>query len=863
MAVITFTLSTDYSYGSGTFILVSSDFYGNISNGESYASSISNDGRYIAFQSSATNLVPDVNAAQSNIFLKDANTGTTTLVSGDSAGNQSEAGSYSTDAHISGDGRYVAFTSSATNLVYGGTSGTQAFLKDTQSGATTLISSDSAGSQANNNYSAILAISRDGRFVAFRSSATNLSANASSGLYQVFMKDTVSGTTSLVSSDSAGNPGNSDSDTASVSEYGRYVTFTSAASNLAGNANGIYTVFLKDTVSGTTSPVVTDLGGAGIESGGPNISPDGRYVVFSSSSGNIVPGDTNGRTDAFVKDLQTGTITRADTDSAGNQATFYSGCFYCSAVAMGISDNGRYALFMADAKSNLVLGGLASPGSFWVAFVKDLQTGNLKQVSINPSGITAQGEYPSMSGDGAYVSFQSYDSNYVLGDTNSAVDIFRAAIGSFSLPAINYYFPWYDGKFGLTWLLMASQPGSPSNSFDSYLKNGSLEKGIAVAPGSTNYRRYSGQIGGPVKLTSGNGPALVSERSLFGDSFEEVWSTPYGDLDSHYYWPIYCSNAASCPWLPPSVSIQEWVLVANPVENAEPIQVDLKFLVGATPYSFTQTIQPGDSWTPSWALTAAHNVEVQAYRVGGSASDPSDARKAIASERILMNGAFNEMPGIPVSQLGTDYTWTWYDSVNGTDAIVVANPNALTVYVSIYLHGNMILPPQQLDPDSVAYWTSGDTDLMDGPIEVRACGNTSLPCTSGVGNIYASQISVMGPAYEEIAGTRDSLFTPSASWTWYDMQSPGSLNWILIANPYDTEIYYEISMPGVDPASTPGASGMLQPHDHVTPWFPGIKAGPVRVMAWMDPSKSATANIMASQRVLWKGYFNEVVGQGS
>lgn len=421
----------------------------------------------------------------------------------------------------------------------------------------------------------------------------------------------------------------------------------------------------------------------------------------------------------------------------------------------------------------------------------------------------------------------------------------------------NYYFPWYDDQYGLTWVLTSNPAGGADAAFDTYLNNDLLSWDFPVAGGSSAFQRFAGRMGGPLMVNSHNGSAMVSERSLFGNSFEEIWATPYDELDSHYYWPAY-----ECHYM------NTWILVSNPPENGEDVYVDLKITTEALnegdpkpPDILVQQhlVHPGESWTPIYPGTIGSPVEVKAYRVGGSPGNPADARKVIASERILIAGAFNEMPGIPASKLSSSYFWTWYDSVNSYNLLAVGNPNAYPVYATAYVGGVQQDAPYMILAGETAGWISNDP-LMDGPVKVEGCLNSSIPCNSPA-NIYASQIVFYNRSYEEIAGTPLSDMPSTVNWTWYDMQTPGAQNWVLVANIQPVSIHYEITGPGISPAAYPEASGNLLPGANATPVFPGRIGGPLQVKAWIQGT-STPIPVMASQRVLWNGYFNEVVGKG-
>jgi flagellin-like hook-associated protein FlgL len=229
-------------------------------------------------------------------------------MSTDSSGNQANA--LSTVRAISADGRFVAFESFATNLVAGDTNGVyDAFIKDTVTGVTTRVSTDSSGNQATGGYSLVRAISADGRFVAFESAATNLVAGDTNGQQDAFIKDTLTGVTTRISTDSSGNQATGGTSfVTAISADGRFVAFNSFASNLvAGGTNGQRDAFIKDTLTGVTTRVSTDSSGnqatGGFGSYVSAISADGRFVAFESDATNLVAGDTNGERDAFLRDL--------------------------------------------------------------------------------------------------------------------------------------------------------------------------------------------------------------------------------------------------------------------------------------------------------------------------------------------------------------------------------------------------------------------------------------------------------------------------------------------------------------------------------------------------------------------------------
>jgi Tol biopolymer transport system component len=269
----------------------------------SFSPSISDDGRYVAFGSDAMNLVPG-DTTWGDIFVHDRNTGATERVSVSSGG--AEANDYSDSSMISGDGQYVVFRSYATNLVAGDTNGCwDMFVRNRGLGTTERVSVGPAGAEANADSEVLPCISDDGRFVSFVSGATNLVAGDTNGCLDIFVRDRTAAITRRVSVSSAGAEGNADSRYHGLSGDGRFVAFESGATNLApGEGAGWWDVFAHDWLLGTTELVsVNSLGfGGDAHSEYPDISDDGQYVAFYANATNLVYGDTNDCRDAFVHD---------------------------------------------------------------------------------------------------------------------------------------------------------------------------------------------------------------------------------------------------------------------------------------------------------------------------------------------------------------------------------------------------------------------------------------------------------------------------------------------------------------------------------------------------------------------------------
>ncbi len=337
---------------SGTTERVSVDSGGAQGNYSSLGPSISADGRYVAFTSYAENLVAGDTNGTGDVFVHDRQSGFTERVSVSSAGGQANSGNGASS--ISNDGRYVAFASYATNLVVGDTNGFEdVFVHDCQSGKTERVNVATGGAQGSGGYSTGPSISSDGRYVAFYSWASNLVGGDTNGWPDVFVHDRQIGTTERVSVNSGGVQGNWESYDPSLSADGRYVAFESFAWNLVGgDTNSVSDVFVHDRQSSNTMRVSVATGGAqGNDfSLNPSISDDGRYVAFSSQASNLDGGDTTDDWDVFLRDRQSGTTERVSVDSGGTQGIGDSGY-----EGLSISGSGRYIAFESNA-TNLVAG---------------------------------------------------------------------------------------------------------------------------------------------------------------------------------------------------------------------------------------------------------------------------------------------------------------------------------------------------------------------------------------------------------------------------------------------------------------------------------------------------------------------------
>ena len=386
-------------------------------NGTSNTPSISGDGRFVAFTSESTNLVPDDTNGVTDVFMHDTQTGVTTRVSVNIDGQQANAGSVSPS--ISGDGRFVVFSSRATNLVLGVSNGhTHIFLYDSQTGIISCVSVTSEGEEGNrDSYGA--SISGDGRFVAFTSGSTNLVPDDTNGVEDVFMHDTQTGVTTR-----AGISGDGRFVVSGISGDGRFVVFSSEATNLVtDDTNGAPDIFVHDIQTGITNRVSIASDGSQANSWNynPSISADGRYVAFSSIATNLVLSDTNNVADIFVHDSQTG-ITSRISDSF--EKTLIDG----HSSHPIISADGTYVAFMSSA-TNIVPNDSNGVSDI---FIYNTQSNKVGRVSIMPSGTqrNSRSTGQKISADGHYVVYMNADivtgnaQIYIMNFKKASLDIY-------------------------------------------------------------------------------------------------------------------------------------------------------------------------------------------------------------------------------------------------------------------------------------------------------------------------------------------------------------------------------------------------------------------------------------------------------
>lgn len=410
----------------------------------SISAAISADGRYVSFSSHADNLasVPgSVGVDTTQIYLHDRLACTTTLVTGSPGGGM--ANSASNLSSLSADGSLLAFDSSATNLLPGVDNGfQQVYLHDRNLGVNTLISgSPLIAGQEGNGDSALPTLSAHGRYVSFQSEASNLVSGDTNGLVDIFVHDRQAQATVRVNvtddgqqAEYTGGPTGGHSRRPSLSSDGRFVVYDSGANNLSDNPAGDFRVYLHDRDSdgngvfdepGGIHSTLVSVDSDGVAASGhsywPTVTDDGSLVAFISEASSLVPNDTNGAIDVFVHDLETAQTTRESVGPAGEQGSLLS--FWPK-----LSAGGQYLSFHSASPEFLVSGGVVTANS--QVLRRDRATGLLTVISVSTAGEPGHGhsEQAVMTPNARVFAFSSIAGNLLGSDPNPWADVYAHSL---------------------------------------------------------------------------------------------------------------------------------------------------------------------------------------------------------------------------------------------------------------------------------------------------------------------------------------------------------------------------------------------------------------------------------------------------
>lgn len=458
--------------------------------------------------------------------------------------------------------------------------------------------------------------------------------------------------------------------------------------------------------------------------------------------------------------------------------------------------------------------------------------------------------------------------------TTSSQNAFNGAMQS--LYDRSSFMNFFDNSGGDDWI-MAANPSPVNNApvstnlfISGGLQNENLWPTSTIAKNTVRYAYITGlSPRGPIQLKNHqldtinhtSTKSVFSQRTLWpkgGNSLEEVLSRNYETLSDHYYWPWYDQQ---------SPGMQDYLVLAN--LNPFEVFYEIK-LPEVTPCSTSGscgTIPPNGHVAPSFPNKIGGPVEVKTYVSDPIGSPPSNQKRlapaySVPSQRVLSsnNTDFTEFHGIPAEELSNHYVWTWYDylSPGVNNWIMIANPGSSAVTYSIKIAGiPQGCPAGGCTISAGGYVTPSFPGLRNGPVEVTASGN-----------VIASQRILWGANFDEVPGLPYSSLKSQYFWTWYDMFNYlKNIDMVMIANPNSSTVYYKIKLAGIQ-LPLPSGSGTIPQGGVIYPTFPGRRDGPLEVVACYTDSDpcSSPANVITSQRVLWKGdtgntaFFNEVWG---
>ena len=624
---------------------------GTLGNNDSRDATVSDDGRYVGFTSDASNLVLNDTNGGRDAFVFDRATNTTTRVSvPDASTGQTQATGVSTDISVKGDGDVAAFVSGAANLVSGDNNRrADVFVRDVSAGTTERASIDVP--YIPNGWAGWFTsyvfnrphLAGDGRYVGFEATKKTW------GIPQwtrVFVRDRELGSTEMISVTDSGATASNFNFGANMTPDGRYAAFTSNASNLHPSTSAIKSdVYVRDRVAGTTTLVSHAVDGTGgdknsvmsLSNRGHAMTADGRYVVFRSQATNLIDDDTNNAWDAFIYDRQTQTHERVSVPN-GN-----TGEADGQSQVVGVSFDGRYVAYQSMA-TNLVEEG--DDDGYWDAYVTDRSTQTTTLLSKNAAGEPANSHLlddPVLAYDGSVVAYMTAADNLDPADTNGVNDIYLNEIPSDE--------PDVTGSIAQTSDLVRGEQGT----FDVSVQN----TGVADAAGP-----ISASINVPdgLSLVSalGSGWSCAGAECSYAGSIPassalpDITVTAAVDADAADIVTASATVACTCS---SSNTLNDTfstaLIVTDPPSQGDLVRVDIS---GALSWSVDDVATSGDLTVSGGGNTFAVSgtVNVPSPAGGGDAAVTLNVSKA--SSGIVSGSLSVSDPHVPF----TKYTpWNW------------------------------------------------------------------------------------------------------------------------------------------------------------------------------------------------------------
>ncbi|MBK5093504.1 MAG: PD40 domain-containing protein [Actinobacteria bacterium] len=736
------------------------------------ASSISLDGRYVAFDSYAINLVAGDTNGVADVFRKDLLTQEVVRCSTNAAGGQVTGGD-SIWPSISADGRYVAFQSAATDIVGASTAlRAHIYRKDLLTGAIERCSLGLASAEAD-NLSSVASMTPDGRYVAFESLATNLVPGDTNGFYDIFRFDVSTTTTERCSTNATGGQATvGDSMLPSINASGRYVAFRSGSTDImAGITPGRTHVYRKDVTTNAIQLCSNSAAGteADANSNLPSISGEGRFVAFQSSATNLVTGDTNGFIDIFRKDLLTNDIVRCSLSAAGAQTDNSSG-------VPSISADGRFVAFHSIA-TNLVT---ADTNGFRDIFRKDLLTGDVVLCSTSAAAVQSNNDsnLPSLSPDGKYVTFESLANNLTAGATGGFTNVYRKEL---EVTYPNWYLAEGTTAWGFSAYITIENPNTTGVTVDiTYMTNTGSTAGPSLILPPQSQTTVDPNLTVPnqdfsTAVFCREGLTIAVDRTM-------TW-TGTGAASPEGHNSVGVTSPDTAWYLPEGSSewgFECWLLIQNPNNVDATCQVTY-MREGAAAVTLPKTVPANSRRT--------YNMETDIGRFDSSIRVTSDY-PVIPERAMYRNNRREGHDSIGTTQTAVDYYLAEGTTAWGfTNYVLVQNPQDTATDVTITYMTPVGPVPQ---PAFTMPANSRETIRVD---DIPAVSNTDLST-----QVHGSQpiIAVRAMYWDNGTGEacHDSIGMPRPHTTFYlpdGQTSEGRETWTLIQNPNSTPVAVEVS----------------------------------------------------------------------
>lgn len=390
-------------------------------------------------------------------------------------------------------------------------------------------------------------------------------------------------------------------------------------------------------------------------------------------------------------------------------------------------------------------------------------------------------------------------------------------------PTHRYLFTWYDQSSAdwHDWVMLANPAGGAGAARASVKVGATTYADREMAAGApANAPAFPGLVGGPVTVNSTQA-LIASQRVIYRNSFNEIPAVPVSELEPTYYFTWYDSNAAGG-------MRGNWILIGNQGSQTANVEV---YIGGEL--KGTYSVAPGDRITPSWA-----NLRTGPVKVTSTNNQP-----LIVSQRVLYKDSFNEVLGVPASRLTSEYLFSWYDfraenNMRG-NWVLISNQDTGDAEVEVYVAGQLM--GTYTVPEGTTA-TPQFPGVMGGPVRVVSTNGKQL---------MISQRVLYKDSFEEVQGATAADAATELWFTWYDSKRANYMggNWILVANQGSVDAQVEVYIDNVLKQQTTIPVGGNLP---VT--FSETMGGPVRVVSTNGQP------LLASQRVLYKDSFNEILG---